>query len=478
MNTLRTARVLILDDNPDEAMPVVQALGSLGIGCVYVSGEKIEDVEKLRPFSGIRVAFVDMKLGIEGTARQVVAKTVRVLNAVLAKDTSPIVLIAWTNHPEFVEEFTKAVKQNLGFVVPLLIHRMQKPRRADGKISLPQVTSGLRRILNGHWPLALIWALEQLAHDATGTTTHAVSEVATRGAATAQTSDAQRANDWLRSLQSLLRILIVAAAGSNLGRRDAQVALLEAFNALHFERLQNASFAMLLTGVSKLCLLPASNPPSDQKAALNSMLLMSPVDSSERGVKPGNLYVRKPNLKSRCPVMRCRITAANLISAMPDLKLPKDAEWKKNDDDSRTAERNDDRQKAAKLKKKAASRRQTIIRACLPALLELTPTCDYAHRKTSVARFMSGLLVPETHAKIFNWNAIEAPFLRKVEPLVLPGKPGIWQLTLNVREIYTISNPSKKIASAAIVRLRASIQNDILAWFGSHASRPGYLSVR
>src|SRR6266404_4782902 len=107
MNTLRTARVLIVDDSPDEAMPVVQALGSLGIGCVYVSGEKIEDVEKLKPFEGIRVAFVDMKLAIEGTAREVVAKTVRVLSAVLSKKTSPIVLIAWTDHPEYVEEFTR-----------------------------------------------------------------------------------------------------------------------------------------------------------------------------------------------------------------------------------------------------------------------------------------------------------------------------------------------------------------------------------
>src|SRR5438309_1877355 len=150
MDALRTARVLIVDDSPEEAMPVVQALGTLGIGCVYVSGERIEDIEKLKPFSGIRVAFVDMKLGIEGTARQVVAKTVKVLNAVLSKDTSPIVLIAWTNHPEFVQEFTRAVRENLSVAVPLLIHRMQKPKRFDGKISLPRVTAKLRRILNAH----------------------------------------------------------------------------------------------------------------------------------------------------------------------------------------------------------------------------------------------------------------------------------------------------------------------------------------
>lgn len=479
MKGLRTARVLIIDDQAAEAMPVIQVLGSLGIGCVYISGEKIEEVEKIQPLSGIRIAFVDMKLGIEGTAREVVAKTARVLSAVLSKQTLPIILIAWTDHPEFVSEFTRAVRQELPFIDPLLIHRMQKPKRADGAISLPKVTAGLRRILNAHWPLGVVWSLEQLAHEATSNTTQAVSEVAAKGTTTnGELTDAARADNWLRSLQRLLRTLIFATAGSNLDRRESQVGLLEAFSTMHFERLQNVSFPTLLTQVSKLCRLEVPRLSAEQKAVLNTMLLLSPVDSSERTVKPGNLYVRKPSLKLKCPVMRCGITPANLTSPMPELKLTKDAEWKKTDDDANAAEHNNERTKATKLRKAGAARRQAILRTCLPVLLELTPACDYAHRKSGAARFMSGLLVPATHAKIFDWGSSEPAFLRKIEPLILPGKPGIWQLILNVRSLYTISNPNKKIASSALVRLRASIQTDILAWFGSHASRSGYLSVR
>src|SRR5439155_24201652 len=86
MKNLRTARVLIIDDAPSEAMPVVEALGRLGIGCVYISGDRVEDLEALKPFSGIRVAFVDMKLDVEGSAREVVGKTVKVLKAALAQN--------------------------------------------------------------------------------------------------------------------------------------------------------------------------------------------------------------------------------------------------------------------------------------------------------------------------------------------------------------------------------------------------------
>lgn len=35
MHGFRTARALVLDDDPKEAMPVIQALGLLGMGAVY-----------------------------------------------------------------------------------------------------------------------------------------------------------------------------------------------------------------------------------------------------------------------------------------------------------------------------------------------------------------------------------------------------------------------------------------------------------
>jgi len=44
---------------------------------------------------------------------------------------------------------------------------MQKTEALDGLISLPKVSARLRRILTDTRPLAMIWALDQLAHEAT-----------------------------------------------------------------------------------------------------------------------------------------------------------------------------------------------------------------------------------------------------------------------------------------------------------------------
>ena len=479
MKSLRTARVIIIDDSRSEAMPVVEALGRLGIGCVYISGDKVEELETLKPFSGIRVAFVDMKLGIEGTAKEVVGKTVNVLRAALAPNCLPLVLIAWTQHPEYVDAFAEAVRTELPFIQPLIVHRMQKPVRADGTIRVPATLRRLKRILSEHWPLGLLWDLEQMAHEATTETTQSISEVVSKDRETTLAANQSARNDaWFQALQKLLRTLILAGAGKNIQGRASQQGMLETFSAMQFERFQDVRRPSLAKDVSKLCKQAKPKLTPEQMAALNSMLLLSPVHQSDVGVKPGNLYLAKPSLKLKCPVTRCAVKVAELASTM-SLRFTKDAEWKKFDDDLQKARRQQQsKSQAAKLEKAAAKRKRSILQQCLPVLLELTPACDHAQNKADCARFVAGILVPDKHAKILDWGSDDPPFLRRVEPLILPGKNGLWHLVLNARALYSIPNARRKIRSSPLARLRESLQNDIRAWFATHAARPGYLSVR
>jgi hypothetical protein len=140
---------------------------------------------------------------------------------------------------------------------------------------------------------------------------------------------------------------------------------------------------------------------TEQIAALNSMLL-SPLYPSDVSVKPGNVYLRKPSLKSKCPVTRCAVQVAELAAAMP-FRLTKDAEWKKLDDQLHKARR-EQPDRVTEIEKAAAKRKRSILRQCLPVLLELTPACDHAQSKTDCARFVAGILVPDEHAKILGWG--------------------------------------------------------------------------
>jgi hypothetical protein len=475
MKSLRTARVLIIDDTAGEAMPVVEALGRLGVGCAYVAGEKVEEVEKLKPFSGIRLAFVDMKLGIEGTAKEVVGKTVKVLKMVLAKDSLPLVLVAWTQHPEYVDAFKEALAEELPFLRPLIVHRMQKPIGPDGNIRVPAIVASLRRILSQHWPLGVLWDLEQIAHDATTETTQSISEVVSKDAEANQGNDEEaRADAWFRALKKILKVLIVAGAGRSVEERTSQQGMLETFSAMQFERFQSVARPFLVRDVSKLCEQAKPKLSIEQVAVLNSMLLLLPVHPSDHSIKPGNLYVPRRSLKSKCPVIRCGVKIADLASSMP-FRLSRDAEWKKLDAELQKAKRGNTN--VLKFEKAVGKRKQAILRNCIPILLELTPACDHAQNKSGGARFIAGILVPDAHGRILEWGD-EAPFLRRLEPLTIPGKLGIWHLVLSARALYSISAARKRIHSIPQTRLREGIQNDLRAWFATHAARPGYLSVR
>jgi len=478
MKSLRTARVLIIDDTPSEAMPIVEALGQLGIGCVYVSGEKVEELEKLKPFRGIRLVFVDMKLGVEGTVKEVVSKTVGVLKVVLSNETLPVVLVAWTQHPEYVDAFTQAVRQDLPFIQPLIVDRMPKPFRADGTIRVAATLSSLKQLLSQHWPLEVIWKLEQMAHDAATETTQSIFEVVAKDAeAVLAANDTAKTGAWFRALQKILQTLILAGAGKNVDGNATQQGMVETFSAMQFERLQDVGRSLLVKDVSKLCELTKPKLSSEQMAFLNSMLLFLPVRPSDASVKPGNLYLSRPKLKLKCPVTRCGLKVSDLASPMP-LRLTKDAEWKKLDDELQKAKRQKKLRDVALLQKAAAKRKQAILRRCIPVLLELTPACDHAQHNTGGARFVAGILVPNEHAKILEWGSEDAPFLRQLEPLILPSKQRIWHLVLNARSVYSISNAQTKIRSTPVIRLREGVQSDIRAWFAAHAARPGYLSIR
>lgn len=77
MTGLRTARAVVVDDERDEAMPVIEALSRLGIGSVYIRGDRLEDLPA-SPFPGVRVVFLDMLLGTVGNERQIGAHTANV----------------------------------------------------------------------------------------------------------------------------------------------------------------------------------------------------------------------------------------------------------------------------------------------------------------------------------------------------------------------------------------------------------------
>ena len=64
---LETARALVVDNDYEEARPVLLALSHLRIGSVYLNGD-LELVDKAKGLRGVRLALVDMDLQGDGAA--------------------------------------------------------------------------------------------------------------------------------------------------------------------------------------------------------------------------------------------------------------------------------------------------------------------------------------------------------------------------------------------------------------------------
>ena len=61
MNGLNGARVLLLDDESDEALPVIRAFSKVGVPTVFFDGKESGLPAKSRKLRGVRLAILDME---------------------------------------------------------------------------------------------------------------------------------------------------------------------------------------------------------------------------------------------------------------------------------------------------------------------------------------------------------------------------------------------------------------------------------
>ena len=99
----RTARALVLDNEASEALPIIEALGALGIGVVYNSGRELHSSHKL---NGMRPLFLDMVLDgfTPDDPANCVNGLISVLSGILEDCGDPAVLVCWTDNKGFIRE--------------------------------------------------------------------------------------------------------------------------------------------------------------------------------------------------------------------------------------------------------------------------------------------------------------------------------------------------------------------------------------
>jgi hypothetical protein len=422
IENLSTTRVLVVDDKPDEAVPVLTALGEAGVGCIYLKGDKVEELPT-KPVEGIRLVFLDMRLAEGGNQRSSLSKTIGVLQRCIPKNTMPLVIICWTRHKEDVDLFTEMVTNTYPSLTHGCIVAMPKPSKGTPD-KWKNTLKKIQKTLRPYEALGLIWQWENIIHGAATDTSQTLADVSNRIVA----NDGTPAG-WQDGIFSVCRELVRADAGMISNPRTALNALFHMMNQLAVDRIHHAILKRSLPYADKL--IPHSDfvLGIDDTSQLNQMILIDPVSKEDTSIAPGFIYVQNRG-NDRCLFKKLSIT----------LKLIKNNITNDKFSDS-----------------------------VIPILIEISPACDFVQDKRPVCMFIAGLLIPADSTSIKRSEGHREVF----GPVRIPGYSGMKNIVVTKRLVYACPLIPEDISNRPICRLRSNALIDLQVKTAMYKARPG-----
>src|SRR5262249_55757385 len=124
---LRGARVIVVDDDPPEALPILKAMARAGIATAYFEGKEADAPPPEERLIGVRLAVLDMDIGgakVDDKSR--IATLVGFLERVPSQRNGPYLEIVWTKHRELREKFEVAVARSNQLPRPVLVTMIEK----------------------------------------------------------------------------------------------------------------------------------------------------------------------------------------------------------------------------------------------------------------------------------------------------------------------------------------------------------------
>ena len=442
MHGLRTSSVLVLDDKEEDALKIQRALALEGIGALLVPGAP-EQLRPARPLSGVRVAVLDIDLGVGTDAVSRVRHTMGIVRHLIDARNGPFVAVVWTGNDEYYQLFEEELRTLE--CRPVSIEKIDKAPVLDlaEEECSRELLGAIGRAVERAPALEFANLWEQVVRDA-GTDT------------LVSLALAEQPGDGESQAMSFLSALLRAGAEVD-AAPDAAAgmgALLAALNPIHFDKVEALSSRLGeddLAAVAPILDKAKEGSPgislSDQ-AQLNGALLFDP---RADGFGPGRLYGYRD------------IKAIDIAPALPSEQT---------------------------IREDTFEREHAGRAGDLPVVfLEVSAACDHQQGKLRVARLIAGVVfVAATYGsstkdgpvkKAERAHARSGDHLRALEParIDVDGFPSkdvriVWNahypLTLPVENVSGIT---------ALGRFREPLLADVRAWLGYHAGRPGYVSI-
>lgn len=125
--------IVIIDDEPEEAFPIIRALSKRGISSTYYKGNVKDDLPD-KPTQYIRIAFLDLQLIETSDEHQISKSVVNILKHIIPEENGPYILIVWSkNFAKYGEAVENEIK-TIPHLIPATIINFNKRDCLEEKI--------------------------------------------------------------------------------------------------------------------------------------------------------------------------------------------------------------------------------------------------------------------------------------------------------------------------------------------------------
>lgn len=504
--------VVIIDDKPNEALPIIMALSKRGISTTYYQGTK-GDMLPGKPSQFVRLVFLDLQLlQAHSTSEQIARKAIDVLEHIIPRDNGPYILVIWSSKGTLYGSEVKRQIRNHNYLAPSCIIDISKsdcmeqrrtPLINDAEL-IDQVlesmkgrldeedeshlTNSIHQILDekfseefvantnaidviekhikkglkkaGIFHLFVIW--ENLLRKAGG---HSVQSI----------SSAIDVSDlWEGNMRSVIRRLAKARLGKNeLENSEVLKAALATFGSSFSEELE------LLIKRYKFPNYINSDAPFLIKAGEDGEFEISEL-VQERGSKYQLVKEGKPLGKASFDVNTLKAVSTDpndteVINGLVDtyLQIPYIINTKLHIEYTPSKQLMPGNVYKIKVAKK---RKKELVSSYFKSIndinnyqlieLEVSPICDYAQSKWKKSRLISGVLYSEIENKSVNGD-----FLYLVEPTVLID--GVPHRLIFDYHLFKSKDKEDVEARTIWFRIKRELLMDIIAKLSGHVNRPG-----
>ena len=459
--SMHKAKALVIDDKPDEALPVIHALSMLGIPAIYSDGT-IEDVESLYD---IRIIFIDMvlsKLGADandpvGCANMVSDTICRLVDP----GNCPIAVIGWTGQRSIIEEFENEFNRIFPFLHDQRMSTLEKPSQdifemyfedpgsLDGRIN--EIREEIKNRYREFGVLSTLYYWEQVVHDSATYVIRMISDFISL-----LHSDQQTWNDSAVILLSKL----ANTGGLRLNSLPPKFTLTALLNVLQpvlidavdKHQVEHNPDLELVAEQLKAKTAEDTEVSDDIIAKINTRLHLA--DQCDSPVPaPGYMYLLSDDSTNKRKFKYVGITNGlliNLCTRMSFEKPPKPNHIK------------------------------DIEEVCIPFAMEISASCDYSQEKQEVYRFILGCLLYEDNNNGAYKPKKRAPFIEQLGPYsvrnTLSDSEAKCSLIFNAK--YIVGVPCHRMGELEpFIRLRENVVSKITNWQTSYNSRIGIITL-